>query len=56
MWRPPSISELTPMIFNMGLTHLGSGTSIKNGTVLYLMYIDRVVYVVDSRIKETSAE
>ena len=23
-----SLSELTPMIFNMGLTHLGPGTSI----------------------------
>ena len=23
----PSLSELTPMIFNMGLTHLGSETS-----------------------------
>ena len=22
-WTPPSLSELTPMIFNMGLTHLG---------------------------------
>ena len=22
-WRPPSQSTLTPMIFNMGLTHLG---------------------------------
>ena len=22
-WRPPSLSELTPMIFNMGLIHLG---------------------------------
>ena len=26
-WSPPSRSELTPMIFNMGLTHLGSKTS-----------------------------
>ena len=23
IWRPPSLSELTPMLFNMGLTHLG---------------------------------
>ena len=22
-WKPPSLSELTPMIFDMGLTHLG---------------------------------
>ena len=26
-WRPPSLSELTPMIFNMRLTHLGSEAS-----------------------------
>ena len=26
-WRPSSISELTPNIFNMGLTHLGSEAS-----------------------------
>ena len=26
-WRPPSLSELTQMIFNVGLTHLGSETS-----------------------------
>ena len=26
-WRPPSLSELIPMIFNTELTHLGSETS-----------------------------
>ena len=26
-WRPPSLSELTAMIFNTGLTHLGSEAS-----------------------------
>ena len=26
-WRAPSLSELTPMILNMGLTHLGSEAS-----------------------------
>ena len=26
-WRPPSLSELTPMILDMGLTHLGSKAS-----------------------------
>ena len=26
-WRPSSLSELTPMLFNMGLTHLGSEAS-----------------------------
>ena len=28
IWRPPSLSELTQMIFNKGLTHLGSEASI----------------------------
>ena len=23
IWRPPSLSELTPKLFNTGLTHLG---------------------------------
>ena len=27
-WRLPSLSELTPMMFNMGLPHLGSDASI----------------------------
>ena len=27
IWRLPSLSELTPMIFNMGLTDLGSEAS-----------------------------
>ena len=26
-WRSPSLSELTPMIFNTGLTYLGSEPS-----------------------------
>ena len=26
-WRPPSLSELTPIIFNKGLAHLGSEAS-----------------------------
>ena len=29
-WRPPSQIELTPMIFNMGLTHLDSEASNYN--------------------------
>ena len=28
IWRPLSLSELNPMIFNTGLTHLGSEASI----------------------------
>ena len=27
-WRPPSLSELTSMVFNTGLTHLASDASI----------------------------
>ena len=27
-WRPPNLSELTPIIFNTELTHLGSESSI----------------------------
>ena len=26
-WRPPSLSDLIPMVFNTGLTHLGSEAS-----------------------------
>ena len=28
IWRPPSLSELTPIIYDMVLTHLGSEASI----------------------------
>ena len=35
-WRPPSLSELTPMIFNAGLTHLGSEASIYSAILLIL--------------------
>ena len=28
IWRPPSLSELNPIIFNIELTHLGSEVSI----------------------------
>ena len=28
IWRPPSLSELISMVFNTGLTHLGSEASI----------------------------
>ena len=30
IWRPPSLSELTPIILNMELTHLGSVASISH--------------------------
>ena len=35
--RPPSLSELTPIIFSMRLTHLGSEISISLGS--YIFYI-----------------
>ena len=43
----PSLNELTPMIFNMGLTHLDSEASIyrilyKNMKQLYLYFIDQI--------------
>ena len=28
IWRPPSLSELTPMVLNTGLTHLDLEASI----------------------------
>ena len=28
IWKSPSLSELTPMLFNTGLAHLGSEASI----------------------------
>ena len=44
-WRPPSLSELTPIKFNTGLTHLGLEASIfdrflKNSkkSVLFCIY------------------
>ena len=33
-WKPSSISELTPIIFNTGLTHLGSKVSIYNSLII----------------------
>ena len=33
-WRPPSLSELTLMLFNTGLTHLGSEVSICYCTII----------------------
>ena len=32
--RPRSLSELVPMIFNMGLTHLGSEASILSTDII----------------------
>ena len=35
-WRPPSLSELTPMVFNTGLTHLGSEASISQEKQVFI--------------------
>ena len=34
IWRSPSLSELTSMIFNKGLTHLGSEASIYSNSFI----------------------
>ena len=39
MWRPPSLSELTQMLFNTGLTHLGSEVSMYLLGIGYLSII-----------------
>ena len=39
IWRPPSQSELTPMVFNTGLTHLGSDASIYSNAVLKYQFL-----------------
>ena len=41
-WRPPSLNKLTPVIFHMELTHLGSKASI---------YIHFKRYIINIRIK-----
>ena len=38
VWRPPTLSELTPMIINMGLTHLDSEGSISQVKDIKLYY------------------
>ena len=35
IWRPPSLSELTPIISNMELTHLGLDASINIDLIEY---------------------
>ena len=42
IWRPPSLSELTPMIFSIGLTHLGSEASIY--TISFNIWCFRFIY------------
>ena len=41
-WMHPSLSELTPMVFYTGLTHLGSETSI-----LYIAYTVSIYWMRD---------
>ena len=35
-WRPPSLSELTPMIFDMRITHLGLEASNLNVVFMFV--------------------
>ena len=39
IWRPPSLSKLTPMIFESGLTHIGSDASI-----FFKLFLNRHFY------------
>ena len=53
-WKPPSLGELTPMIFNTGLTHLGSEASkyvlkLINYSKMSVMIIRYFLYVFFSR-------
>ena len=43
-WRPPSLNELTPIIFSMGLTHLGSEAA-KYYSPLRFSTISRCFYI-----------
>ena len=38
--RPPNLSELIPMIFNMGLTHLSSEASTSDVTKLLIEFTE----------------
>ena len=57
-WRPPSLSELTPMIFNIGLTYLGSEVPIYFTELNHLSLGDlKILYKPESfiSIKQTYA-
>ena len=41
-WRPPSLSELTQMIFNTVLTHLGSEASRCHSSIVSIQIKPRV--------------
>ena len=44
IWRPSSLSELTPIMFNMGLTHLGSEASICDIKYYKYEYVIIIIY------------
>ena len=46
-WRPPSLSKLTTMVFNTGLTHLGSEASKS----LSIMSIPTTLWIMNTHIK-----
>ena len=49
-WRPSSLRKLTPMIFDMGLTHLGWETS--NYMYVFLYCTPSFIYHVSLSFKE----
>ena len=49
-WRPPSLSKLTPMIFNTRLTHLGSEASKSHLRLLVQYPYVVLFYVFRSRL------
>ena len=50
IWKPSSLSELTPTIFNMDLTHLGSEASTNN--CLFLIFILFMINCDDNKLEE----
>ena len=49
IWRPPSPSESTPMLFNTELTHLGPEASIyiilNKKLNLLIIFLDNCIYI-----------
>ena len=45
-WMPPSLRELTPIIFNTELTHLGSEASIYNLSI-QIMNKEKTTKIID---------
>ena len=41
IWMSPSLSELTPIVFNMKLTHLGLEAFILSNFIIYCLFSNR---------------